>query len=202
VLYDPKVHRWDTLTVPALVEVLAAVTVPWWLSGGWALDEFLGRTTRAHADIDVTVARQDWSAMYEQLRPVFDVFEADDGQLRPVNGALDSAKVSNMWARDLGGGPFRVQFNLEPIAGGTWTYARDPRVQRPLEDAAWWSGRAWCISPAYQLLWKAKAPAAKDEHDNSRVVPRLSGDDRAWLRQAVLTAHPASPWASRLAPTP
>ncbi len=75
------VHRWEPFTVAGLVEFLAPVAVPWWLSGGYALEEFLGRSTRAHGDIDVPVARRDWPAMQAALRPVLDVFVARDGAL-------------------------------------------------------------------------------------------------------------------------
>ncbi len=198
VRYDPMVHRWEPFTVAGLIEFLAPVAVPWWLSGGYALEEFLGRSTRAHGDIDVTVARQNWPVMQAALRPVLDVFVARDGHLFDVDEVGVPGAVRNLWARELGGGPFRVQFNLEPIAEGVWTYARDGRVQLPVEQATWWSSRAWCINPAVQLLWKAKTPCPKDEQDYSDVVPRLTTREKAWLHQAVRTAHPASPWVPRL----
>jgi hypothetical protein len=38
---------------------MAGAPVTWWLSGGEALDVFIGRNTRAHGDIDVSVRRAD-----------------------------------------------------------------------------------------------------------------------------------------------
>jgi hypothetical protein len=32
---------------------------PWGIAGGWALDLFVGRESRAHADIDVALLRRD-----------------------------------------------------------------------------------------------------------------------------------------------
>ncbi|MCL4541605.1 MAG: hypothetical protein M1396_04620 [Chloroflexi bacterium] len=32
---------------------------PWFIAGGWAIDLFLGRQTRAHKDVEIAVLRQD-----------------------------------------------------------------------------------------------------------------------------------------------
>ncbi|MDQ1683175.1 MAG: hypothetical protein QOH99_1716 [Frankiaceae bacterium] len=185
-----------------VVTLLADAPVTWWLSGGYALDEFLGFTTRTHADIDVTVSRLEWPAMHAALRPTLDIWMARGGQLFNTDDVEVPDDARNFWARERGGGPWRVQFNVEPISEGMWTYARDSRVSRSESQSVWWSGRTWCISPGIQLLWKAKAPAPKDEEDYRNVVPRLDSGERAWLSEAVRTAHSTSPWAHRLEGTP
>jgi hypothetical protein len=38
---------------------LSALTVPWWIAGGWALDLFLSVQIRAHEDLDIGVLRRD-----------------------------------------------------------------------------------------------------------------------------------------------
>jgi hypothetical protein len=48
---DP--HNWSPLSVEELAEICEGMPVPWWIAGGWALDLFVGRTTRAHEDMDV-----------------------------------------------------------------------------------------------------------------------------------------------------
>src|SRR5207302_1649698 len=40
---------------------------PWFVSGGWAIDLFLGRVTREHEDREVGVFRQDQRALREHL---------------------------------------------------------------------------------------------------------------------------------------
>lgn len=44
-----------------VTDVLADLDCAWWVAGGWALDLHLGRQTRAHADVDVLVLRDDLS---------------------------------------------------------------------------------------------------------------------------------------------
>lgn len=48
---DP--HNWSPLSAEEVASVLEGMPAPWWIAGGWALDLFVGRTTRAHEDMDV-----------------------------------------------------------------------------------------------------------------------------------------------------
>ena len=43
----------------AVTALLADFTRPWAFCGGWAIDLFLDRQTRAHKDVDIAVARRD-----------------------------------------------------------------------------------------------------------------------------------------------
>ncbi len=196
VRYVPRGHTWAPMSVPGVVERLRGVR-RWWLSCGRAIDEYVGRTTRKHGDTDVTVAREDWRAVDPLLRPTMEIWTAHDGQLDRTHSSDLPSHIANLWLRERGHASWRLQVKLEPIQGDVWHYARDARVSRPLDEATRSSGRVWCVSPAVQLLWKSKAPQAKDEHDYSLVVPELPSTERAWLAEAIALAHPDSPWASR-----
>ena len=37
----------------------AIAPAPWFIAGGWAIDLFLGRKTREHADVDFALSRLD-----------------------------------------------------------------------------------------------------------------------------------------------
>ena len=41
---------------------------PWGIAGGWAIDLFLQRQSRAHADIDVAMLRDDQQKLRSRLR--------------------------------------------------------------------------------------------------------------------------------------
>jgi lincosamide nucleotidyltransferase A/C/D/E len=50
------------MTVDDVIEVLdrlAIAGVEIWLDGGWGVDALVGRQTRAHADLDLALARSD-----------------------------------------------------------------------------------------------------------------------------------------------
>ena len=40
---------------------------PWFVAGGWAVDLFLGRETRAHEDIEVSIFRRDQEHIHHRL---------------------------------------------------------------------------------------------------------------------------------------
>ena len=66
----------------AVIDTLAAYRGRWAIAGGWAIDLFLGRATRPHADVDVAVFRDE----QRQLRATFPHFDfrlAIDGELAP-----------------------------------------------------------------------------------------------------------------------
>jgi hypothetical protein len=193
-------HRWDPLAVIKLEQLLRNIPVRWWLSGGWAIDEFVaaGHPTRQHGDIDVSVPRPEWPTLWSALKDRFQLRVAEAGNLdRPAPGQADS-DMWNIWARDLAGGPWLMQINLEESDGERWIYRRDPRVNRPTSEVRRRSARTFYGAPAVQLLYKAKAPVAKDERDWEITVPKLPADEHAWLAHAIATAHPESPWATRL----
>lgn len=172
--YTPDRHPWSPLTVAEVISVLDGVPGLWWLSGGCAIDEYLGSPTREHGDIDVTVAREDWPAIHEALRDTLDIWIAGGDHFRSTATEALRPGDHNLWARWPGDGPWRLQLNLEDITGGTWTYRRDPRITRPVAEASWWSGRLTCIAPAVQLLWKSRDPLPKDDLDHPLTSPNTS----------------------------
>jgi hypothetical protein len=124
---------------------------------------------------------------------------AHEGRLRDLTDEPLERAMHGLWVRDLVGGPWRLQVNLEPIVGSEWVYRREPRVRLPLERLIWWRETLPYVNPAVQLLWKAKDTRPKDEQDFETVVPLLREDDRRWLAAAIALSHPQSAWAARLA---
>ena len=46
-------EAWAPVQPDELAPVLERFAFPWWIAGGWAIDLALGRSTRAHGDVDV-----------------------------------------------------------------------------------------------------------------------------------------------------
>jgi hypothetical protein len=189
---------WEPYDDATVARLFSTFDARWWLSGGVALDRFVGYRTRAHGDVDVSVRRRDWPAIERQLRAVLDVHVAQDGVLTPIEHRPLTDEVHNLWAREHGGGPWKVQVNLEPGDDDRWAYRRDARVTRPWAEAVVRLGGTPCVAPAVQLLWKAKLPRPHDDADFDLVFPRLAAGERSWLADAVECAHPESPWLTRL----
>jgi hypothetical protein len=185
---------WDPYDVSRVQQLFAPADVRWWLSGGVALDLFLGYASRSHGDIDVSVLRADWPVLEPHLTAWLDVHIAQGGQLTSVDERQVTSDVHNLWAREDADGAWRVQVNLEEGDGSRWVYRRDPRISRTWEDVIRHDGAVPYVNPAVQLLWKAKRVGAKDQADFDAVVPRLAADERGWLSWAIDLAHPTSPW--------
>jgi len=54
--------------IKEFASICIAASIEFWLRGGWAMDFFLGRVTRAHHDVDVFVWSNDAITLMERLR--------------------------------------------------------------------------------------------------------------------------------------
>lgn len=48
---------WEPLTVAEAVDLFTNAPFSWGLGGGYAVEQFLGRAIRPHADLDIVVFR-------------------------------------------------------------------------------------------------------------------------------------------------
>jgi len=104
--------------------VFAPLSIPWWIASGWAIDLYLRRQTRAHADIDVSVLRAD----HQKLAALLDEFElhiAADGVLIPWSGDELVAEDHQFWVRRRGDEAWVFEILLEDHRGSEWQFRRD-----------------------------------------------------------------------------
>lgn len=188
--------------IRAVAAILRDLEAPWAVAGGWALDLALGRVTRAHADVDVAVFRDEQDALRTAL-PGWDFAAVRDGQLRPWDrGARLELPVHEVHARSPdGASASALEFLLNERDGADWVYRRDPSIRMPLARALRLRpGGVRVLAPEVVLLYKSKAPRPTDEADFLAARPLLDAEARAWLRDALLRARPDHPWAVALAP--
>lgn len=80
---DRDLGSWEPLSPREVSAALGGMPRPWWIAGGWAIDLHLGQETRAHADTDVLVLRDDQLEVQRRLVG-WDLQAADPpGTLRP-----------------------------------------------------------------------------------------------------------------------
>jgi hypothetical protein len=178
---------------------LGGAAVPWWIAGGFALDLFVGRETRPHADLDVGCFRADLPRLAEALGG-FELHAARGGSLtRLVSGAIPGAEVHTLWCRPAGETAWWLEIMLDEREGGDWVFRRNPGVRRPARELVERdpTGLVY-LRPEVQLLYKAKAPRPRDEEDFRTVAPLLGGEARAWLRDALARTHPGHAWLAVL----
>jgi hypothetical protein len=191
--------RWQPLELGEVVRLFEDFTAPWWSCGGHALELALGRSWRAHDDIDVSVLREDASRL-ERAFEGWDVEIAADGVLSPWNGSvlrLDKNQ-NNLWCRRGTVQPWCLDITIADGNHESWIFRRDPTIRVGWEHAVLRSREGLpYLAPELQLLYKSKDVRPKDELDAKEVIPSLSPDQRERLR---LLLEPDHPWRALLAP--
>ena len=88
---------WERLDPRAALELMQGYDGWWAVGGGWALDLFLGRTTREHDDLDVVVRRDEQRRLYWHFRG-WELAVAHEGTLRPWRGGRLEPPVHSIWS--------------------------------------------------------------------------------------------------------
>ena len=186
--------------IASVASLLRALTVPWAIAGGWAIDLALGQITRPHRDVDVAVFRADQATLRAELADwTFEMVR--DGERVPwPTGVRLELPVFETYGRPPDAGPASaIELLLDDRAGDEWVYRRDPTVRRPLQLAQR-RGPAGIqlLAPEIVLLYKSKAPRAEDEHDFAVALELMDAEARAWLRSAVARMESRHAWVTRL----
>lgn len=190
---------WEPTTPQEAAAILNGIAVPWIVAGGWALDLFIGRQTRAHADLDLAVFRGDEGALRDHLRG-WELFIADVGSLqRWEPGVPFPSDRHAIWAREAGRDRWRLEIAVERREGTRWSYRRDASVGAHAADIARRASDGIpYLRPDIVLLYKSKAPRGLDETDFITALPHLDAGQRGFLAAALWTVAPGHRWLERL----
>ena len=91
------VHKWEPTSPAQIRQLLADLTIPWWIAGGWAIDLFVGRQTRSHGDMDVEILRRDQLIMQRYLAQ-WDLYKTNQPGLKPwLEGEYLGRGVNQFW---------------------------------------------------------------------------------------------------------
>ena len=185
----------------------------WSICGGWAVDAWLGRETRDHGDIDISVFHDDRQTLFEHLdgwQLVAHDLNVDgataelwDGRRLDLPAHIharfgDAAMPARVDAAAQQG--FSLDIQMDDRSGRDWILRREPRIRLPLRDAVRQS--PWELPaavPEVLLFFKASGRhiRRRDELDLLAVLPHLTDEQRDWLRNAIsLVGHPWLPQLS------
>lgn len=192
---DPE-KGWDVLTPHAVAELLRGVRARWWLSGGAALDHWLGAPIRERPHTDVSVVLTDLAEFVAQLPEGLEAWAVrDEDAVVPFAEVTAEDEVQPVLLRDTASGRLLLKVNVEDGAPRAWVYKRDPRLHLAWERAVLDVDRVPTGAPEVQLLWKALRPRPQDDTDKDAVLPRLSDEARDWYERRILSIHPHSSWS-------
>lgn len=188
---------WEPLEAQAVAELLSAASVRWWLSGGAALDRWLGRAIRPRSNVDVSVVAGDLVALIAALPDGFSAWapSGEEGVVAPLAETPTDSDPQPVLIRDDRRLAWVLQVNVEDGASRAWVYKRDPRLQLPWDRAVHDLDGVPTGAPEVQLVWKALRPRPEDDLDKDAVLSALSDDARGWYERAILSIHPHSNWS-------
>jgi hypothetical protein len=194
--------HWRPWAPAEVARLLAGVTAPWYVAGGWALDLFRGAQTRPHGDLEIGVPESEFGQVSRALAGyTFEV--AGDGRLWNVDGPA-FGRFHQVWvseaAADLPlGRAFRLDVMREPAAGGQWACRRDTGIVLPYDQVIQHdSAGIPYLAPELALLFKAKHRRPKDDADFAAALPLLGPKARARLRATLTQVHPGHSWIGAL----
>lgn len=174
----------------------------WWIVGGWAIDLFIGRQTRAHEDIEIAILRRDQAELRRWMRgwELWYVPAAGKGLARWSDGERLAPDQHEIWSRQEGHAEWQLEVLLEEADGDRWTYRRDSRVSAALRDLGHEVDGTPVIRPEIALLYKSKGARERDQADFEMILPVLSGPARRWLRDALEVTGTRADWVGALRP--
>lgn len=195
------VEAWQALLPQQAAMLLDPTGIPWWIAGGWAIDLFLGRATRDHADMDIAVPRA-YQADLARAFAGWDIQVAMCGTLARWDAGdwLEGGPRHQLWARPHPGAPWTLEFLLEEGSETHWHYRRNAGVTLPWPDF----GRRDAdgipfVAPEVALLYKSTDPdSCKNAGDFAAALPCLPEGRKCWLAAALDLVHPGHGWRDRL----
>lgn len=186
---------WTPLAPEQIAELLSHGASSWWLSGGAALDRWVGSPIRPRRNSDVSVIAARLPALVAGLPAGYSAWHLAQGAMIPSPPASEDVDPQPVFIRDDHAGAWVLQVNVEDGTDRAWVYKRDPRLQLPWDRAVLDIDGIPTGAPEVQLVWKALRPRPEDEIDKEAVLPRLSDEARSWWERAILTVHPHSTWS-------
>jgi hypothetical protein len=116
------------------VSLMRDFHAPWAIAGGWALDLFVGRESRSHADIDIAILRADQRQLRAQMSGrVEKLVEGKLAEWSPTEElTMPVHEVHATWPDG-----YQLEFLLNEQDRETreWVFRRDRRIRRSLAAA-------------------------------------------------------------------
>ena len=189
---------WDPWRPADIARLLAGVTVPWYVAGGWAIDLFLGRQTREHGDLEIAVP----ASAFATIRDAFAEYEFDvvgSGLRWPLDSPAFGV-MPQTWVRERDSGVYRADVFREPERDAAWVCRRDESISLPYEHLIRRTGDGIpYLVPEVALLFKAKwAAEPKNRADFAATAGLLGAGAAGWLRGALQRVHPGHAWIEAL----
>ena len=195
----PPLDAWEPWRPDEVARVLAGTSAPWCVVGGWAIDLFLNRESRAHDDIEIGVPEPFFPIVLRGLDK-FALHSVRDGEVGRLGIDQELPPGGHQcWVLDQAANKWRLDVMREPGDNEIWRCRRHPGILSARSQIVNVSARGIpYLRPEAVLLFKAKYLRPKDESDFSNCLPLMDQSARTWLRASLSLAHPGHVWLSHL----
>lgn len=196
---------------------------PWALCGGWAVDAWLGRVTRSHLDVDITLFVEDAPALlaglpgwhfvaHDELEPL--ATTSWDGRALELPAHIHARppgsrnlEILTRWVtppgHQAGEDGLDYDFELNEREGGACVLSRDPRIEIPM--AGLFRHSPWgvpALAPEVIAYYKATAyyrerggkERPHDLPDFEAMAALLDASSRRWLHAAITSRFAGHQW--------
>jgi hypothetical protein len=183
--------KWNPLSLEETVTLFRNAPFRWFLAGGYAVEQFLGRMIRSHDDIDIAVFRDEQLKVQQWLKG-WQLYAADPpGTLRKWEaGEYLPSGIHDIWGHKAGSEAWQLQLMLDEVDGNEWFSRRNPAIRGKREDLVAVYNGIPCTRIEVQLLYKARMQRPKDDQDFYAALPHLNRDAHQWLKENLLLLHP------------
>jgi hypothetical protein len=186
--------------VESVAALLGRARSEWYVCGGWAIDLYLGRVTRAHKDVDVSIARAHQLEVRDYLsRRGWSLEKAHDGELSTwEEGEFLSKPFHTVWCRNDAHEPDFVELQLDDFDDELFRFRRDASLTLARGRMSFeTSSGVPVLAPELVLLYKSSAVEEYAE-DFRNAAPALDAPAREWLKRALAKLYARHPWAEEL----
>ena len=186
----------------------------WCVSGGWAIDLFLGRKTRDRCDLDVSIFNPGHSDSVDFFLGKQWTIEGKDADgFRRIEHLSDlDEEIHYFWSFPIGAafiseytdnhGNRRISYNREKqealdyvevffdrFEDGEFVYRRNASIRRSKEKSVIQKAEYAFLAPELVLLYKSKRVRPTDNLDLQVALAEMDSEQRDWLRNALLIEY-------------
>jgi hypothetical protein len=180
-----------------IADLLKAYKGSWAIAGGWAIDLFLNKETRKHADIEVVILR-DEQIMFKQYLATYQFKFVQAGSLCDwTDEECLALPIHEIHGYNKQGETLEVLLN--DVKYGKWLFRRNTAISYPYELFIYKSMLGIpIVSPEVVLLYKAKMNQDKDVLDLQVSLQAMELSKIKWLIQAIELTYGNHPWLKKI----
>jgi hypothetical protein len=161
---------------------------PWFFTGGWAIDLFLGNETRTHDNLSIGVYRKNQMKLYKYLEKPKKYYVDNTSLI----GKLIKKEWNKEYLRlpiyevDIKYEDLQLNIFLNEKEDDYWAYGRDSKIMREEKNAILYTDkRIPFLCPEIVCLYKSIDLRDKDIKDISNALEKMNVQQKAWLFENI-----------------